>query len=405
MSSPTPPGHLEPHSLADLIWPIGAMFGTQTVTVILFLTVPVMATEIAPVFGVQAKDISVFMSIVFGSAMVFSAASGSLIRRFGGIRANQIGMSVSALCLLLALNGSLSMLYLAAVLVGMGYGPNTPSGAHVLARVTPARARGFVFSLKQSGAPLGGLVAGLLVPAMVLSVGWRGAIVVSVGIAFFAVIAIQPLRAKLDDDRDPNSPLAFASPWHAIKRILNDTALRRLTITAFCLTSVQAIVLGFLMIILVQEVGLEFKLAGAVFGASQASGAVLRIAMGWVADKALGARRTLVVLGLGSAVALVSLNLLGPDSPLAMVIAISIVTGALSFGWNGVFLAEIVSLANPAEVGAATGGSLFFLYGGIVIGPILMSLLITLTGGFTIPLYGVALVTAMASLNLLRPHS
>lgn len=391
-----------PSNTGALLWPVGAMFGTQAVAVILFLTVPVMATEIAPAFGVAAKDIGVFMSVVFTSAMIFSAASGSLIRRYGGIRANQIGMSFSACCLLLVLSGSLPLLFLAAVLVGMGYGPNTPSGAHVLAKVTPPRARGFVFSLKQSGAPFGGLVAGILIPAMVVSFGWQTAICVSSGIALLAVVAIQPLRPRLDDDRDPSARIVFTSPWRAVRKVLDDAPLRRLTLVAFCLTSIQSIILTFLIIILVQEVHLEYTLAGAVFGAAQAAGAALRIAMGWIADRTLGARPTLVVLGISSAIALVGLTLLGPTTPLVIVVGLSVFVGALSFGWNGVFLAEVANLADPADVGAATGGSLFFLYGGIVLGPLMMSLLITLSGGFDVPLYGVAGATSIASLNLLR---
>jgi len=75
----------------------------------------------------------------------------------------------------------------------------------------------------------------------------------------------------------------------------------------------------------------------------------------------------------------------------------------MSFCWNGVFLAEVVGVAGPGEVGAATGGALFFLYGGIVIGPLLMSLLISLSGGFSVPIYAIAALTVLASLNLLRP--
>ena len=89
--------------------------------------------------------LALFVSIVFVSAMFFSAASGSFIHRYGGIRANQLGMTLSACCLLLALGGSLPWLYLAAALVGLGYGPNTPSGSHVLARVTPLDLRDGVF--------------------------------------------------------------------------------------------------------------------------------------------------------------------------------------------------------------------------------------------------------------------
>lgn len=394
----TPPANAaSPHLLAG----IGATFGTQAVAVITFLTVPIMATEIAPAFGVAAKDIGIFMSIVFASAMVFSAASGSLIRRYGGIRTIQLGMTFSACCLLLVLAGSMPLLLLAAILVGVGYGSNTPAGTHVLARVTPPRARGFVFSLKQSGAPLGGLIAGFLVPALVISIGWRGALGVTVVLALLAVIAIQPLRRSLDDDRDPRTRLGFVSPWGAIRAVLRNPPLRRLIAVAFCLTTIQAIVLTFLIIILVESLGLEFTLAGAVFATSQAGGAGLRILSGWIADRALGARGTLIVLGFGSTIALLALTMLTPATPLFIIMIISVIVGTLSFGWNGVFLAEVVNLAQPAEVGSATGGALFFLYGGIVAGPAALSLMVTVFGEFAGPLRFIAVVTLLASANLL----
>ena len=343
------------------------------------------------------------MSIVFAFAMLLSAASGSLIRRWGAIRTIQIGMAFSALCLLLALSTSQLLLFVAAALIGIGYGPNTPSGAHVLARVTPPRARALVFSLKQSGAPLGGLVAGLLIPATVISVGWQGAIGVSVAIAFVSILALQPLRARLDEDRDPNAPIAFASPWHALYKLLQHIALRRLTLLAFCMASIQSILIAFLMIILIQQVALEFQLAGAVFAASQAAGVVLRIIMGWVADRVLGAKPTLVVLGIGSSVSFFLLTQLGPGTPVLFTVCLSIAVGAMSFGWNGVFLSEVVRLAEPDDVATATGGSLFFIYGGVVLGPSVMSGLITLSGDFSLPIVGIAIATCLASLNLLRP--
>ncbi len=381
---------------------VTAMLATQMTTVLLFITIPVMATEVAPVFGAPAKDIAVFVSVSFVSSMFFSAASGSLINRFGGIRANQIGMTISALCLLLTLSGSLPLLYLAAILVGMGYGPNTPSGSHVLARVTPARSRALVFSLKQSGAPLGGLIAGLLVPAMVHTVGWRGAILVSAGIALCAVVAIQPLRGELDNDRDPAARLSFSSPWKAVASVMGDPDLRRLLLVAFSLTAAQATVMTFLVIYLIEVLEFEFILAGALFSAAQAAGAAFRVGMGWLADRMFGARVAMVVLGLASALGLVLFTTLSTNSPLFLIAAVVIGLGAVSFGWNGVFLAEVAARPGTAGVGAATGGSLFFIYGGLVLGPLAASGLVSLTSSYTVPFLGVACLAGLTSLNLLR---
>lgn len=378
------------------------MLGTQSVAVLILMTVPVMATEIAPDFGVDAKDIGVFMSIVFVFAMFFSAASGSLVHRFGGIRTNQIGMAFSACCLLLALTKSLPLLFVGAALIGLGYGPNTPAGSHVLARVTPANAMGLVFSFKQSGAPLGGLVAGLLVPTVAESYGWETAIYTSFTVAALAIVGIQPLRDRLDDDRDPNTKIVFSSPWRAIRSVALDRRLRRLTFAAFSLTSTQAIVMTYLVVFLIQELGIAFTTAGAVFACSQAAGATVRVLMGWLADKALGARTTLVMMGMVSSTGLVGLTFLSPDSPLLVIVTLSVILGAASFGWNGVFLAEVASEARSKSVGEATGGSLFFLYGGLVFGPMIMSLLITMTSGYTVPFFAFAALTWVACLNLFR---
>ena len=392
-----PPDAASPHLFAG----IGATFGAQAIAVIVFLTVPIMATQIAPAFGVASKDIGIFVSIVFASAMIFSAASGSLIRRYGGIRTIQLGMTFSACSLVLVLAGSMPLLLLSAALVGVGYGSNTPAGTHVLARVTPARRRGFVFSLKQSGAPLGGLIAGFLIPPLVIAIGWRGALGTTIALALLAVTALQPLRRTLDDDRDPRTRLGFVSPWGAIRAVLANPPLRRLIAVAFCLTTIQAIVLTFLIIILVESLGLEYTLAGAVFATSQAGGAGLRILSGWIADRTLGARGTLIVLGFGSTVALLALTALDPTTSLVAIIGVSVIVGTLSFGWNGVFLAEVVNLAPAAEVGTATGGALFFLYGGIVAGPAALSLMVDIFGEFDGPLRLVAVATLLASANLL----
>ncbi|WP_417276298.1 hypothetical protein [Castellaniella sp.] len=47
-----------------------------------------------------------------------------------------------------------------ALLIGLGYGP-----------ITPAHRMSFVFSIKQTGVPLGGVLAGLVVPGLAQWIG------------------------------------------------------------------------------------------------------------------------------------------------------------------------------------------------------------------------------------------
>ena len=51
------------------------------------------------------------------------------------------------------------MALLASVLIGLSNGTANPAGSEVLQRFTPPAHRNFVFSIKQAGVPLGGVIA------------------------------------------------------------------------------------------------------------------------------------------------------------------------------------------------------------------------------------------------------
>ncbi len=58
-----------------------------------------------------------------------------------------------------------------ALLLGVGYGPITPASSQMLARTTPPERYALVFSVKQTGVPLGGALAGLMVPVVLDAAG------------------------------------------------------------------------------------------------------------------------------------------------------------------------------------------------------------------------------------------
>ena len=62
---------------------------------------------------------------------------------------------------------------------------------------------------------------------------------------------------------------------------------------------------------------------------------------------------------------------LGPGWPWLAVAALSAAFGATAVGWNGVYLAEVARLAPGGDVGAATGGAMFFTLSGSAFGPAL----------------------------------
>lgn len=389
-------------SARRVTWPLAGMMLTQTAAAMTLAAVPVLAPEIARDTGVDASAVGAFTALVFGAAMLTSALSGTLIERLGAVHANQAVLLASALALLVTLHAKLHALALSAVLVGAGYGPNTPTGSQVLARVTPPHMRGIVFSVKQSGAPLGAMLAGLVLPAVAVRYGWQAAIVTASALVLAAAAAVEPLRRRLDRLPAELPAGARPSPLAAMRAVLATVALRRLTAAAFVLMILHTCFQTFTVAFLVEHAGLELTVAGGLFALLAVCGSVARVALGWIADRAARAGRVLVITSLaGAAAAAVFATFSGGWSMAAMATACA-AAGAASAGWYGVFLAEVARQAPAGRVGLATGGALFFVYSSIVAGPLMFTAAVAFAGSWPPAFAGLALLTLVATWNLAR---
>src|SRR6476620_4749658 len=180
----------------------------QALVAMAVLTVPAMAPAMAESLGVSPTLIGAYVAIVYIGAMLASLLAGPLVIRYGAIRVSQLGLLVCAAGLaLLAKAPGLVSTAIGAFLVGVGYGPITPASTHLLARTTPPHRMALVFSVKQTGVPLGGAMAGALVPALLLAGGVDAALLaVAFGNIVCALIS-QPMRAGMDSDREPSRHL------------------------------------------------------------------------------------------------------------------------------------------------------------------------------------------------------
>lgn len=115
--------------------------------------------------GVPSESIGILASIGSAGTMWFLVAGGDLLARLGAVRILQVGALVAAAGVAIALSGGWWALVAASLLIGLGYGPSPPAGSDILKRYAPARHRSLVFSIKQSGVPLGGAVAAIVIPA------------------------------------------------------------------------------------------------------------------------------------------------------------------------------------------------------------------------------------------------
>lgn len=365
-----------------IIVPLTVTLVVQATVSMVAVTVPVLAPSAAPDIGVSSTSVGLYVSIMYIGSMTSSLCCGDFILRYGALRLSQVCLVLCGLGLLLTAWASLPMMIISAFIIGIGYGPVTPSSSHILVRTAPARMMSFVFSLKQTGVPLGGVMAGAVVPALVLSAGWKNA---SVGIGMFAIgmaLLIQPLRGQLDADRQGTRSISFRAAFSPLRLVFSHAPLLHLAIISFLYAGMQLCLLTYLVIYLTRDIGMAFIAAGLTLSAAQMSGTIGRIVWGVLADRYVRPRLMLGLLGIGMAIGSLVLAAVSSNWSMVAVIAVVILFGATAIGWNGVFLAEAARLAPQGQVGAATGGTLCFTFLGVVLGPSLFAAVASTTDSY-----------------------
>jgi len=367
------------------------------------LTVPAMAPAMAQSLNVSPTLIGLYIAVVYAGAMVASLMSGPWVLRWGAIRVSQLGLLVCAagLVLLAAAPGVVSAL-VGAFLIGVGYGPITPASSHLLARTTPPDRVSLVFSIKQTGVPLGGVMAGALVPGLLVFGGTDAALLaVAVGNVVCAVIA-QPMRDELDADREPGRALGVASLTGPIRLVVSQPQLAQLTLFSFVFSAVQMCLATYLVTYLHSALGYSLVVAGVVLSTAQVGGVVGRVLWGYLADRWLGPRRMLAALALLMALCCAITAALNVGGPLLPVLVLMAAFGASATGWNGVYLAEVARMAPAGQASAATGGALSVTFLGVVLGPVLFGMLSGAFDSYRAGYLALALPAAACAWQLLR---
>ncbi len=374
----------------------------QAIASMAVLTLPVMAPVAAPALGVSAALVGVYVAIVYAGAMAASLASGAMVARYGAIRVSQGSLLLCAAGLALCAVPLAAASAAGALLIGIGYGPITPASSHLLSKSTPTHRMSLVFSVKQTGVPLGGMLAGAVVPSLMLWLGWQGALLAAAAANVACALAAQPLRTELDADRQADRPVALGNLVLPIRMVLAHPALKMLAACSFVFSIAQLSLTTYLVTYLSEGLAYGLVAAGLVLSVAQLGGVVGRILWGWVADRGLGARRMLALLAAVMALSSTATALLSPSVPSWMVLVVLVVFGASAIGWNGVYLAEVARQAPPGLAGVATGGTLAFTFFGVVLGPPVFGALSALFQTYRAGYLALAVPTALCCLALVR---
>jgi len=381
--------------------PVAVTLAIQTLVAFAIYSTPVMAPVATREIGVQAAAIGYFIAVAYVGSMLGSAAAGGWVARFGPIRVSQVGLALCLAGLALAASGWAPLMLLGAFVLGVGYGPTTPASSVILVRTAPPAMFSLIFSLKQTGVPAGGVLAGALVPALVLTLGWQWA-AVAIGASCLALAAlIAPVRSRYDVGLNPDAPVSVRAAFLPVKLVASHPRLREMAVTSFVYGGVQITLVTYLVTFLIDSFALSLVLAGAVMAVSQVASVLGRIVWGALADRAVTRRTMLGLLGLGMGVSAMATLAAAPDWPAWVLFAFASVFGATAVGWNGVFLAEVARVAPQGQVSQATGGCLFFTFLGVVLTPLAFNLVLALGGGYPVAYALLGLPGALVGARLL----
>ena len=382
--------------------PLLATLFIQAMVAMALLTLPVMAPVAAQALSVSPAMVGFYVSITYLGAMFASLTSGNTVSRFGPIRVSQLGLLLCALGLCLCATPWLPVIAIGALLIGLGYGPITPASSQILARTTPADRMALVFSIKQTGVPLGAMMAGAIVPSLMLALNWQWTMVMVAIACVLSALLAQPLRQELDELRQANLPFQMSALTSPIRMVLGHRPLATMAACSFMFSMVQMSLTTYLVTYLHDDLSYGLVSAGLLLSVTQMGGMGGRILWGYVADKWLGAQKTLALLAALMALSSLTTALFLPVLPLWGIWMVLIVYGASAIGWNGVYLSEVARQAPEGKASVATGGTLTFTFLGVVIGPPIFGALSTAFGSYRAGFLALVLTSSLCAWVLFR---
>lgn len=381
---------------------LGTTLLTQAIGSATTLAPAVLAPLIAASMGLSITSIGLYVSLVYVAAMVATVLAGPFVVTFGGTRVSQVGLLVCAVGLCMVSSSLVVVSAIGALVIGLGYGPLTPASADVLIRAAPPHRMAVIYSLKQTGVPLGGVLAGLLLPAVALVIGWSWTLVGVSGACIACALLLIPFRSGLDGaPHGVMSRPSFHGSLEPIKLTLRNASLRVLAISSFVFSATQLCLTVYLVTFLTQGLQWQIVAAGALLAFSQAVGAFTRVVWGWVADTKAGLKFTLILLAIAMAASALSMLVIEASTPRSIVVILIAVFAATAAGWNGVFLAAVARMAPPGKTASVTGGAMAFTYFGIVVGPTLFGSLADWSGSFSISFAALAIPLSLCVLLLM----
>jgi MFS transporter, ACS family, hexuronate transporter len=322
-------------------------------------------------------------------------ATGVAADRLGEQRTLLVGGLATAAIVLVASVMPLPVFVPLMVLAGAAGASATPAGGRLVLLAFPRNRHGTALGIRQTGIPVGGLVAAATLPWIAHVASWRWALAAAACVAALMALPLLSLRATPPPPREPGRQ----------QHVGRNRNLLMLTAWGCLVVTGQYALVAFLALDLNEGSGLTLAEASIFVAVANVAGIIGRVLWGLVSDHHGGSRKAyLLTINAVGLIGAVLLFVVPRTAPIALIGLIVALAGVALIGYQGLWITMIAEVAGPERVGAATGFAITFVASAIALSPPLYGLVADLAGTYRAiwAVLAVVLVVALVPASLVR---
>jgi len=347
------------------------------------LSIPPLTPFLRDELNLTHAEVGMLMSFIYIGVVSSSLFFGWITDLLGERRVLTLGLGIQGLFMIgfawvhAFLIGGVLLL-----LSGIGYSGVNPATTKGVMRWFPPQGRATAMGIKQTGIPLGGILASSTLPALALAFGWRLSVILVSAATLVSILAVRigiPLAPPLED-----RPSGMR--WGLLREVLFNRSILALSIMGIFLSGAQLAIITHLVLFLKKEFLFSTVLAGLLLALVQAGGIAGRIGWGLVSDFLAGGRRKsiLMIIGIIAVLQLFLLGRIGPDIPSILLVVFIALLGSTTIGYHGVLFGLMGEIVRKEVVGLATGFSLTITFLGVVLYPPLFGHVVDRLGSYSL---------------------
>ena len=359
---------------------ISMLMGAHVVGTVNVVSVLAMAPVIQRALDLSATEFGFVMTAYYCGQATWSLPAGAFVDRAGVGGVLMMAMAGIAIgTSVVATAQSLTMLLLGMYLMGSGYSFTNPSTAKGVFDWFPQRRRATAMGAKQTGVPIGGVVAAGL-GALAASIDWRFllGIVVAATLVFGAsCVVLRDSPQHLDRGR--------RNRFSGLLELLRDWNYGRFALSNLFYNFGQGNFFGFLTLFVRDALHGSQEFASLCLGVAQATSAGARFGWGVGSDLLLGGRRKGLVVGIGiaSVLLLAGMGMAETEWAAAVVFLFVAGLGITVAGYAGLMQTLSVEAVELHQTGSAVGYNGICTHMGAIIGPPVFGAIVDATGSYS----------------------